>query len=268
MPQRELTLVDGRTVAVDLPDPGEVPSFFLIGLPKAGSTLMNRIMRPISAKLGASIYSVPNELYGLGIAAHQIAGGLDGLFEPQGYAYVGFRGVDAIYNLPSFASGRIVYLVRDPRDMMTSMYFSEAYSHVPPGASASESLLEEFRRNRAAALAEPIDDYALRRAGDVRRTFERTRAKLEGLDHRLFRYEDVVFAKREWVADMLAYLGLPYRPALVERIVEANDVKPDAEDPSAHIRRVAPGDHKEKLAPATIAKLDEIFEPILSAYGY
>lgn len=268
MPQRELKLVDGRRVAIDIPEPGEVPSYFLIGLPKAGSTLLNRVMRPISAKLGASFFSIPNELYGLGLSTNEIASGLNELFEPHGYAYLGFRGLDAAYRLPAFASGRTVLLVRDPRDMMTSMYFSEAFSHVAPGAAEGEKLLEEFQRNRAAALAEPVDDYALRRAADVRRTFERTQAKLKGVDHKLYRYEDVVFAKLEWVADMLAYLGLPYRPALVERIVAANDVKPETEDPSAHIRRVAPGDHKSKLAPSTIAKLDDIFAPILSTYGY
>lgn len=268
MPTQELELTDGRTVALELPPPGEVPSYFLISLPKAGSTLLNRIMRPLSAQLGAAFFSPANELHGMGVATQQVAAGLSDLFKPHGYAYGGFRGIDQGYDIPAFASGRTVFLVRDPRDMVTSQYFSEAYSHVPPGATASDLLLKQFEERRAKALAEPVDAYALRRAPDVARVFARTAKKLEGIDHKLYRYEDIVFAKRDWVVDMLTYLGLPIREPLIDRVVERNDVVPAAEDASAHIRRVAPGDHKDKLAPGTIARLDEIFAPVYAAYGY
>lgn len=268
MPTHELKLADGRSVTIELPPPGGMPSYFLISMPKAGSTLLNRIMRPLSNQLGAPFFSAPNELNGMGIHSGQVAEGLNELFAPQGYAFGGFRSIDPAYEIPAFASGRTVFLVRDPRDMVTSQYFSEAYSHVPPGASASDELLRQFEARRAKALAEPIDDYAVRRAGDLSRAFDRTREKLAAIDHKVYRYEDVVFAKRAWVDDMLAYLGLAGREALVARVVAQNDVVPNEEDASAHIRRVAPGDHREKLKPETIARLDEIFAPLYAAYGY
>lgn len=268
MPIHELELTDGRRVSLELPAPGVAPSYFLISMPKAGSTLLNRIMRPLSNQLGAAFFSAPNELNGIGLASGQVASGLNKLFVPHGYAYGGFRAIDPAYRIPAFASGRTIFLVRDPRDMVTSQYFSEAYSHVAPGASASDELLRQFEERRAKALAEPIDDYALRRSGDLARAFARTREKLAGIDHKVYRYEDVVFSKRDWVVDMLGHLGLPMRAGLVDRIVAQNDVVPSEENASAHIRRVAPGDHKDKLRPDTIARIDALFAPIYEAYGY
>jgi hypothetical protein len=41
-----------------------------------------------------------------------------------------------------------------------------------------------------------------------------------------------------------------------------------ASDVMSHVRHVAPGDHKTKLMPSTIRKLDEVFSEALDALGY
>nr|MBA3810888.1 hypothetical protein [Caulobacteraceae bacterium] len=44
--------------------------------------------------------------------------------------------------------------------------------------------------------------------------------------------------------------------------------RPPVEDPSAHVRKVTPGDHVDKLKPATIAALNTRLAPILRDHGY
>jgi hypothetical protein len=45
-------------------------------------------------------------------------------------------------------------------------------------------------------------------------------------------------------------------------------VVPSEERPTAFVRRVVPGDHLEKLAPATIEELNSRFSDFLHAFGY
>lgn len=46
------------------------------------------------------------------------------------------------------------------------------------------------------------------------------------------------------------------------------DRRPAQERPDKHVRRVTPGDHREKLQPATIARLNEAFGDVLERFGY
>jgi hypothetical protein len=61
--------VSGEAFRLELPpSTGEdVASVFLAGLPKAGSTLLNRLMRPIPEAAGLAFYALPEELRSLGV---------------------------------------------------------------------------------------------------------------------------------------------------------------------------------------------------------
>ena len=268
MPDVRLTLENGTAVTLAMPEPGTAPSAFLVSLPKAGSTLFYRLMQPIATRAGLPYFSLPNELHSIGVPAGDVREGLADVFQPAGYTYGGFRGFERNLGLPDYADGRTVLLVRDPRDMLTSLYFSEAKSHVPPGASASDALLKQFEQRRQRALSMSIDDFALGRAEALRSAFEGVFAAIEGKRHKLFRYEDVIFSKRAWVDEVIAYLGLDVPEQVVANVVAKNDVRPTAEDEGSHIRKVAPGDHLDKLKPGTIARLDETFAAVLQRFGY
>jgi hypothetical protein len=55
---------------------------------------------------------------------------------------------------------------------------------------------------------------------------------------------------------------------VIREIAQRFDIFPGQEDPSAHIRKVTPGDYKQKLKPETIAQLNDFFQDILSRYQY
>jgi hypothetical protein len=268
MPDVRLTLENGNTVSLTMPEPGTGPSAFLVSLPKAGSTLFYRLMQPIANRAGLPYFSLPNELHAIGVPGGDIREGMDDVFKPTGYTFGGFRGFERGMVLPDYADGRTVLLVRDPRDMLTSLYFSEAKSHVPPGASASDALLKQFEARRQNALTTAIDDFALQRASGLFAAYQGVFAALEGKAHKLFRYEDVIFEKRRWIEEVMAYLGMTVAEQVITNVVAKNDVRPSTEDEGQHIRKVAPGDHLDKLKPETIAALDEKFAPLLDRFGY
>jgi hypothetical protein len=237
-----------------------LPSIFIIGLLKSGSTLLNRIMRPICTASGLTFRSPANEMVERGLKLKDA----DIDFQPFEHAYGGFR--DLPWPLPDFAADRTILLVRDPRDALTSLYFSVAYSHVPPGTAESPKLLRAFEARRARVREMAIDDFVLGEAENQERLIART---LEHLPrHRLYRYEEIIFDKLAWAADMVEYLGLSPPARLVSTVVARNDLVPAEDAPLEHIRHVTPGDHRDKLRPETIAALDVRFERVMERLGY
>lgn len=237
-----------------------LPSVFIVGLVKSGSTLLNRIMRPITMAAGLTYRSPPDEIFRRGLKLREQTIN----FEPFGYAYGGFR--ELPWPLPDFGADRTVLLVRDPRDALTSLYFSLAFSHVPPGTADSPKLLQAFEARRARALAMDIDAFVLEEADRHARLIKRALANTPR--YRLYRYEEIIFDKQAWTTDMVEYLGLTAPPGLISNVVARNDVVPAQDAPLEHVRHVTPGDHRDKLRPETIAALDARFAHLMKKMGY
>jgi hypothetical protein len=262
--------IHGKLVDLSLPEKtnDQRSSVFVVGLPKAGSTLLNRIMAPLCNHVGLTKVSINNQLRSLGIPLNKLPASVTNLYDPTGYAYMGYRGLSRFLPLPKFASGRTVLLVRDPRDMVVSAYFSEAFSHRPPGAVVDDGMSRDFESRRQMIISTPIDEYVLSAAANFNQIFLHTRTQLAGIDHRFWRYEDIIFEKKRWTEEMLDYLGLEIPRAISDRTVQRNDVVPSSEKEAEHIRRVTPGDYMNKLMPETIAQLNEQFADILATYDY
>ena len=69
------------------------------------------------------------------------------LFRSKGYAYTVFGGM--IEGIPSLEEFKVVLVVRDPRDILVSDYYSIAYSHAIPDGEKKEVYLS--RREKALA---------------------------------------------------------------------------------------------------------------------
>jgi len=255
---------------VSLPEPGNtaIRSVFLIGLPKAGSTLLNLVMQPLCVKAGLSAFSLHNTFHNMGITARDYPTEVDPLFVEYGYAYLGFRTWIARHAMPRAADGRVIFLVRDPRDMVVSLFFSQAFSHRPPGGTVGGEAIRKFEERRRAIAGKNINEFVLEVADTVSRGYAATVKKLETVGHKIWRYEDVIFEKQRWVEEMLDYLDLNVPDAMVKRVVRRHDLLPDAEEIHRHVRKVTPGDHRNKLSEGTIAKLNSVFSDILGRFDY
>lgn len=197
----------------------------------------------------------------------QIYEGSKDVYKKFGYMYGPFYGMDKeelplpIPNLDDF---KIFVMLRDPRDVLTSYYWYQAYSSYENPAK-QEFLME---RNKE-VQAKSIDTWVLEKAPMFKARYEEYREKLYGRPNVLFlKYEDMVADFDPWIAQLLDFSGLKLGQKTIESIKRTANFNVDKEDRTSHKRQVTPGDHKRKLKDETINILNAEFEKILEAFHY
>jgi hypothetical protein len=175
----------------------------------------------------------------------------------------------------------IVLHLRDPRDVLTSLYFSHTYSHAREPGKFHPS--EQQRQQWEGA---GIDEFVLDRAPKIHQRYQQLCSGLLGRDNvRFVKYEQLIAAYDEWLKTFLsafAHVPLPSKrmlgiiggtnswPKLEKRLYEKHqhEFTVSSENVHAHKRQVVPGDHRRKLAPETIVQLNQQFGEILSLLQY
>ena len=190
------------------------------------------------------------------------------LFQDQGYVYSVFGG--AIQGLPMMDRCRVVLMMRDPRDVLTSMYYSSAYSHPVPSVTGNKR--DAFVKNRARSLEIGVDQFVLENAERERGIYQRYIDTLMRDLPSLYvtRFEDMTADYDAWLDALLDYCGFEISTELREALCnEAAKIRPSKENIHAHIRKGQPGDYLEKLKPETITQLNEILgTEVLEKFGY
>lgn len=262
-----------REVAIAVPGRAPLPvtvaergpgPFFSLGVRKSGSTLLHRIMGFLGRRNGLHPVDVPGTFFRQGLTvADWMRCDLGPLLRP-GNLHLGFRSFPGnIAEHPAFVGARKVFMFRDPRDALVSQYFSDAFSHRLPETGA-----EAFARKRAEARATPIDAFVLGKARNLDRVLLAFRPLLDDPLCLVLRYEACVLEKRAMIARILAHFGWRCPEAELAALLAEVDEVPSEEDPRRFVRRVIPGDHREKLSPGTIARLEAILAPSMRAFGY
>jgi hypothetical protein len=249
--------------AFDLDEPQDIQSFYLFAMHKSGSVLINRM---ISQSLSiARIPQIPlSELaFQAGLPENEILNPEELIFE-RGYCYRGFRGFPPYLKRFEIAQNKKILLVRDPRDMVVSFYFSAARSHALPSCGI---VREQLLHRRTEARTTDIDEYCQSIASAFISKFQSYESILS-TELRLYRYEDVIFDKKSWLTDMLNYLEVVLDRSSIERIATQNDVWPEVENPSLHIRQVKPGNFRRHLSRESIDFLNEKFRDVLIEHNY
>jgi len=253
----------GQRYRVTVPDPKpDMESAYIFAFVKSGSTLLNNMVETYCQYINAPSFSLFNTAFDQGISTQNIQDDALICFKKSGYIYTGFRHFPA-FNL-DVKSARAIWLTRDPRDMLVSRYYSILKSHKIPKGLVSQMMT----RSRKAAEKLDINQYAIKTANSFARDFQLYREKLADCDLKVYRYEDVIYKKEEWLADVVAKLGLQLNTELVSDITQQFDVFPDAENENEHIRQVHPGNHTEKLTPQTIKKLNKLLSNFLAYFDY
>jgi hypothetical protein len=241
---------------------------YVFSLPKAGSVLLDNIMRGLSEQVGVTYVSLMGEFFKLGLAERDVPSATSNVFANNGYCFGGFRAFPKTFEIPNLATRKSIFLLRDPRDMLVSHYYSMRSSHPDPGKILTTSRQSLPRRDKALVMS--VDEYALDLAGYYVRQLSRYIDAFEEHPENLtvFRYEDVIFEKRTWVADICKAFNWDVSERARNKIADKNDVVPRSENEAQHIRQVTPGDGMRKLQPETVDKLNELFEPQLAHFGY
>lgn len=187
------------------------------------------------------------------------------VFQPRGYLYSAFGGL--VPGIPDLEKFKVVLMIRDPRDILVSWYFSIAFSHSIPPRSSNRH--QEYIQHREAARKMSIDEHVISQSERVYTILDRYKTQLvDPYPHvYLTSYEEMSADFSRWLERLLAACELEISDRQFDRFVARNEaVQPQEEDKSRHIRKGKPGDYREKLQPETIAYLNEKFSPLLDAY--
>ena len=263
-------LANGRSVAFDVNLDSRDPAYFVLGIRKCGSSVVNSMCRMMAA-MNHRHYVATDVFFEANVREKDWTNdpAVCELLHP-GNIYGGFRTMPAaIAAHHIFRESAKFLMVRDPRDALVSEYFSMAYSHpVPERTDAGSAVTNMMQRLRQTALSSGRDAMVLRRAPLMCNSFLEYVDVARSPGTITVKYEDYIFRKPELIRMLADHFRMAINADQVNLILSEFDKRPDTEDPKAFIRRVTPGDHLEKLAPATIAKLNQILKPAMEAFGY
>jgi hypothetical protein len=160
---------------------------------------------------------------------------------------------------------KLIFLVRDPRDIIVSMYYSFGFTHpLSPNEEIKAYQLERRRKIRE----KTIDEYALQIAPQVKEKFDIIRSLMQSVpaeDRILLTYEEMVEEFDDFYHRFSGFVELD--PGVREKIF--THTRPmEKEQLTQHKRKGAPGDYKTKLKKVTIDTLNNILGSTLTEFGY
>lgn len=235
-------------------------SCYFFAFAKSGSTLVDNMLADYCSGCECSYFSLFGQAFSQGITTSHVQSDALKCFHRSGYIYSGFRHYPA-FELP-VDNAPVVLLVRDPRDMLVSLYFSIAKSHVIP--TPGSRLVKERER----VLAQDLQQFVVRRAPGYAKQLNQYLQALARADLLEMRYEDGIYKKKEMLGSILEHYNMTAKPRLIKKIAGSHDIIPDRENEKAHVRQVHPGNFRERLKPETIDSVNEILAPFLERYGY
>lgn len=239
-------------------------SFFVFSGAKCGSTLLDNIMKDICRLKHLPVIDIPGNAFAEGTPMIEVNRNIERILYPRGFAYLGFRGFFFFRPQFDFARNKKILLLRDPKDAMVSLYFSVTRSHrLPEKGTARKYMNNRRQRFENSSLEDFVRITLPTWHQSMSRYLDLPTEKLK-----VFRYEDVIYNKLEWINQVCDFLDIDIEPSQLQSIVTEYDIFPDQEDTSAHIRQVHPGNHKNYLGAECIAEIDNTFSAWYKAFGY
>ncbi len=271
MTEITLELGNGRAVAFDVDTTLTGPAYFVLGIRRSGSSVLNSICEALARENGYHFLDVGGGFFfqNIPLPSWRHDPALPALLQP-GNVYGGFRNLPfALLDAPLFRNGHKLLLVRDPRDALVSEYFSIAYSHpIPEPDTQRAEVHEMMHRDRARALRRSVEDHVLSSAPLMSNTMLEYGAIMGLPLTKVLRYEDFILEKGKLIRTVAGHFGWNANAQLIDLILQWADVVPVAENPQAFIRKVIPGDHRNKLSTDVIARLNQILADPLRMFGY
>jgi hypothetical protein len=258
---------EGHDVIFRLPEPGKIdmPSGFAFSMHKAGSTLLFNILRRLCEIVGLQFVSIMDESFMKGFYPDDLPENVSQIFLKKGYFYGGFRFLPDQFSIPGLKEAKKIFLIRDPRDILVSLYFSVVQSHIIPKQGKLGEAMAAARKQYSKI---PIDEFVIKRSDLFLDRMVQYKKLFEHDNLRMYRYEDVIYKKQQWAEEIVDYFNWPVAKALIPSVINPLDIFPEKENPSEHVRQVHPRNYLKKLMPATINNLNEKFRPFLEMFNY
>jgi len=182
-------------------------------------------------------------------------------FERRGFLYgpfrKGFGHIGTAEDTLNFDDYKIIIQLRDPRDALTSSYYSFMHSHcvLPKDRERIKAVRERMSNI-------DIDRHVLGQAGFLENLLNEYTRFFSQPNCLLLHYEDFVQQPKVWSKQITNFLDLKGNAA-VERVfhkmIAETRTKPASENVNRHKRKVTPGEYATKLKPRTIDRLNARF---------
>jgi len=166
------------------------------------------------------------------------------------------------YPVENIGRYKKVLVLRDPRDVLTSFYYSKKFSHIV--------ISKAFYEDRKKYENHDIDQFVLEYLPEIKGVYQVYVDQLLNTENCInLPYELMVSDFNEWLDKLTAFLNLKDIPSDLISKLKANEksVAPTGEQTS-HIRSKEPGDYLKKLKPETIKVLNGELKEILSKLNY
>lgn len=186
-------------------------------------------------------------------------------FRPQREFYGPLRGP---VSLPPDLGARLVFFVRDPRDVLVSAWHSFAFTHVEPKGRRA---LRTFRRGRQMMLEMGMDAWVRHRARDwMRPLFERYDVQRRASeDPWVVRYDEFRADPEAFVLGLCELLGARPPESWVAQWVEwAQQGRSSVVMPEGHVRSGHSGQWQDELQPETVRAIDDELADVLECWGF
>ena len=181
-----------------------------------------------------------------------------GRFLPKSRFYSPLRYFVAIPNLPDY---KTILVLRDPRDVLVSRFYSEKFAHV--------RLDERFKAHCEEVEKLELDEFVLKFAQQVGDHYRFYMEHQDALRNALvINYEEVIADFRGFLTRVNEYAELERSPEELQTISDRESFSVDAEDIYSHKRSVSARGFEKKLQESTIAKLNEEFDTVLQHFGW
>lgn len=254
---REKRFLEGKC-----PSESPHPSVFFFSYNRCASMYISDLIVRLSAADGLVHIDLSRYFFnahpGTGRARFADPDFVNRTFLPTGYYFGPLRCPVPFHGL---GDCRQVLVLRDPRDVLTSRFFSAAYAHSLPD--------RKFLRDRLRAQEMGIDAFVEERIPEVLEPYQAYVDELLGKSNVLFlRYEDMVADFESWLRRLANHVAGHANEETIGALLAESDFTVDRENPYAHKRSVTPGAHRTKLREETVRRIEEAFAPLMAPLGY
>lgn len=187
-------------------------------------------------------------------------------------------------DIPEPGNYEIILHLRDPRDVLVSMFYSYCYIHTGEVEANTGHRKEVAERGIDAFVLDKASDKSSNYQGDYgsggeienlignlpTRYNNYIKHLLERPNVTFVKYEEMVTDYRSWLEKFIKAFPLDNKQEIIDMLVTQSPkfFPKRSDDVMKHIRHITPGDHKNKLKTSTIQQLNEIFSHTLDALDY
>ena len=265
--QTEIALVQNQSVSNS-----SKSSIIHFSINKAATTHVKGVLRKMAEANGMTPvrihdYAFASDFPFLDLLTYEEMKQYKHIFREKGYMYSVFGGL--IKNIDNLDRYKIILSIRDPRDILVSLYYSLAFSHPVPPTSSDK--VNDFNQGRTHAQKISIEDHFKNESSNVMSIFKKYKTELleKYSNVEILRYESMISDYSNWLQHLSSSAGLSLSDDLKAGLMQDfNKKKVKNENKYAHTRKGVAGDYKEKISGEIIKAFNDQYKELLDFFDY